>query len=477
MRSVRGGRGSGMANRPMNHGSRTSSTSAPRGPRRGAFPSSIAPRVSRGQFEAPQSHNGWGSGPVGLTPSSSAMTSADKEGKRTLTDFRIVGFGFVSEHTTWSWGTTRLIDEKEVFIPPSTDNDGPVAIPSLDEVAPVKQEDADPAHEQVGSGQEKGKKAPKETARIRIYFQPAPGSVSRGIAPTNPIMAPPNAVPLRASAKRKKSESEEDDGDRHNVKRHHGDHDESRPSSLIVEMLAPDTNGADDSNVHNDAPTVDSNSQSMSAEVQHDTEQGSEVSNDVDWLGDALKEGDDLEQSASVEENGYSQMNGEGQDSAEFLDELDEEDEEAASLFGSGVHPSPPNIDGNVATELIVQALDESVDGEGNTAQFDTLVEASKQTLPAHPNELRRGTSTPAVGGQSSGAGGPGGAGNKLSISFSTSRMRLVLEVEVIKYLKVFRAEGRIEFVATLERLTAASSSNDDDSKPNIKGVCVRPFI
>jgi len=125
---------------------------------------------------------------------------------------------------------------------------------------------------------------------------------------------------------------------------------------------------------------------------------------------------------------------------------------------------------------LIVQPVDDSVDGEGNIAELETQGEASKQTLPVHPYELRRGTSAPAVGGQSSGAGGPGGAGNKLSISFSTSRRRLVLEVEVIKYLKVFRAEGRIEFVATLERVTPASS-DDDDSKPNIKGVCVRPFI
>jgi 20S proteasome subunit alpha 6 len=405
---------------------------------------------------------------VGLTPSSNVMTSVDKEGKRTLTDFRIVGFGFVSEHTTWSWGTTRPIDEKAVFLPPSTEIDGPAANPSIDEVAPVKQEEADAAHEQVGNGQEKAKKAPKETARIRIYFQPAPGSVSRGVASTNQNMAPPNAVPLRASAKRKKSESEEDDGDRHNVKRHHGDHDETRPS-LIVEMLTPDTNGADNSNVHDDAPTVDSN-QFMSAETQRDTEQGSEVSNDVDWLGDALKEGDDLEQNGFVEENEYSQMNGGGQGSAEFLDELDEEDEEAASLFGSGVHPSPPNIDGNTATELIVQAVDD-VDGEGNT-QPDSQADASKSKLPVHPSGCA--TSTPAVGGQSSGAGGPGGAGNKLSISFSTSRRRLVLEVEVIEYLKVFRAEGRIEFVATLEQLTPVAS---EESKPNIKGVCVRPFI
>ena len=448
MRSGRGGRGSGMGNRPMNHGSRNSSSAAPRGPRRGAFASSVTPRVSRGQFEAPQSHNGWGSGPVGVAPSANGIPSADKEGKRTLTDFRIVGFGFVSEHTTWSWGTTRLVDENPVFLSPDVNVNGQVAVPPLDEASPVKQEEAEQTHDQAGNSQEKGKKVAKETARIRIYFQPAPGLVSRGPGAANPIMPPPNTLPSRASAKRKKSESEEDDGDRHNVKRHHGEHDESRPSSLIVEMLDQNPNGADSSNAQNDMQPVELNS----------NEQRSDVSNDADWLGDALKE----EEGEDLEENNFSQANGEGHDPADLLDELDEEDEEATSLFGSGVHPSPPNG----TNDLIVQALDDTVEGEvGNLT--------SESQVTARPNG-QRATSTPAGGGQSSGAGGPGGAGNKLSISFSTSRRRLVLEVEVIKYLKVFRAEGRIEFVATLEN---ASSSESENSNPNIKGVCVRLFF
>ena len=478
MRPIRGGRGSGMANRPMNHGSRTSSTSAPRGPRRGAFPSSVAPRVSRGQFEAPQSHNGWGNGPAGLSSNSSAIMSADKEGKRTLTDFRIVGFGFVSEHTTWSWGTTRPVDEKSIFLPPNTENDGPVAIPSLNEPDPVKQEGADAAHEQVGNGQDKAKKAPKETARIRIYFQPAPGPLSRGIPATSQLMAPPSVVPSRASAKRKKSESEEDDGDRHNVKRHHGDHDESRPTSLIVEMLAPDSNDSNDSTVHNNVPTAEPNTQSLAADVQGDTEQGSEVSNDVEWLAGALKEGDEVDPTSLNEGDGYPRMNEDLHHSQEVFDELDEEEEEdgeAASLFGSGAPPSPPTIEGNGTTELIVQTVDDPVERDDDDTQTALQGDASGVKDAEHSTEPQRVNSTPAVAGQSSGAGGPGGAGNKLSISFSTSRRRLVFEVEVIKYLKVFRAEGRIEFVATLEPLPG-SPSGAEESKPNIKGVCVRPF-
>ncbi|KIM27495.1 hypothetical protein M408DRAFT_24436 [Serendipita vermifera MAFF 305830] len=455
MRSARGGRGPGMGNRPMNHGSRNASGgSAPRGPRRGgAFNSSVSTRVSRGQFEAPQSHNGWGNGPVGFTPSSSGMTSTDKEGKRTLTDFRIVGFGFVSEHTTWSWGTTRLVDDKTIFMPAE---DGAVAIPPADEASssssPVKQEETETAPDQGSSSgaQEKGKKVPKETARIRIYFQPAPGSIPRGMGPPNQIMPPPNAVPSRASAKRKKSESEEDDGDRHNVKRHHGDTDESRPASLIVEMLDHSPNDTSGSNAPNDMQPVEPNS----------AEQRSDVSNDADWLDDALKD----EKGDILEENSLSQVNGqEEHEAGELLDELDEEDEEATSLFGSGVHPSPPNG----ASELIVQAVDESVEEEG-----DNL--ASESQAEARPDESQRATSTPAIVGQSSGAGGPGGAGNKLSISFSTSRRRLVLEAEVIKYLKVFRAEGRIEFTATLENTSPAPGSETEESKLSIRGVCVR---
>lgn len=498
-RPMRGGR-PGSNNR-HNAGSR-SSGSTPRGPRRNQFGAATGgskfPR-----FEMPQSHNGWGNGPVTSTSTPVAPLPSDREGKRTLTDFRIVGFGFVTEHTTWSWGTTRPVNDLVVFSQPNTgNNEGPLTFPSLESPVSTKQEDE--SLEQGASVKDKGKKPTKENARIRIYFHPASLLGARTNGAAGALMPPPpSGVPSR-SAKRKKSESEEDDGERGNAKRHHGDSDNGpRSASVAGNSMLAMKNGKDSQ----DAPSSDIVEPAPPA-LLHDVEQSSEVSNEVDWLGDALKEeGEDGELEADQGEHDSEKDDGdddglqveiEHDTAPEYLDQVEEE-EEATSLFGSGVHPSPPppataSADNNDSADLIVQPVDESVlevdscgpENEKSAAMQgptsnDLVVDGDESRLS--PTACKPAANLqPPFGGASSGAGGPGGAGNKLSVSFAASRRRLVLEAEVIKYLKVFRAEGRIEFSASLELVSPshpepdASSIADDDAKPVIKGVCVRPF-
>lgn len=477
MRSMRGGRGPGMNNRHLNNSSRSSSSSTPRGPRRGGTFSSASSSGRPQRFEAPQAHNGWGNGPVTSTPTTAPVVPPDREGKRTLTDFRIVGFGFVGENIVWSWGTTRPVDDSILFAPsPSTTtgSDSSVAFPSQESPVLIKQEDD---ADQTANGKEKSKKGPKENARIRIYFQPA---VPTGTRATGAIMPPPSAVPSR-SAKRKKSESEEDDGERGNAKRHHGDYDEGpRSGTMMAEMLVEPANGKEKSSQNDAEP---GSSPTIAPVFGRDVEQGSEISNEADWLGDALKEEGELE-IVNEENDGNREDDGleveEEQEAAAYFNEVDEEEEEAASLFGSGVHPSPPTAD-NGSSDLIVQPVTspppEGADDENALMQDTNSNAVDNQTGSTSDSITPRVRSMPPFGGQSSGAGGPGGAGNKLSVSFAASSRRLVLEAEVIKYLKVFRAEGRIEFAASLDIVSSDDPANPDDTQSVIKGVCVRPFI
>jgi hypothetical protein len=367
--------------------------------------------------------------------------------------------------------------DDSILFPPTTNNEGPVAFPSQESPVLTKQKDES---DLAADGKEKTKKGPKENARIRIYFHPA---APLGARAAGAIMLPPNSVPSR-SAKRKKSESEEDDGERGNAKRHHGDYDEGpRSGSMMAEMLTTPVNGKKEPS-QNDEPTEPESSTAGAPAFIRDAEQSSEVSNEADWLGDALKEeGEEGELEIVVEENDGVKGDGleveEEQEAAEYFDEIDEEEEEAASLFGSGVHPSPPTVD-NGSADLIVQPVSSPMPGEAdgeNALMQDTnpnAVESNTDNANESNNPKDR-TLHPPFGGQSSGAGGPGGAGNKLSVSFAASSRRLVLEVEVIKYLKVFRAEGRIEFAASLD-LVSPDSANADDAKPVIRGVCVRPL-
>jgi 20S proteasome subunit alpha 6 len=368
-------------------------------------------------------------GPTG--PSST--TASDKEGKRTLTDFRIIGFGFVCDELTWSWGATRSINDQAVF--PKSNND---ATSTYAADSAVKEEEvSDP------SLKDKAKRGAKETARIRIYFQPSQGVIPRDDQYTMP---PPNSLPSRTSAKRKKSESEEDDVERGNAKRHHAD----EPRSKSIEMLAPlPSNGTQDASA--------ADSEADTKPIAHDNEQASEFSTENDWLGVALHE----EDGEGDEEEGDEVEEGEAED---LVEEIDDE----AGLFGSG-HPSPPTVDGG--NELIVQPIDEPSQEDGKHSSAHHERNGRDNPTARHEHNIQSASSSAPLGGHSSGAGGPGGAGNKLSISFSSSKRRLVLEVEVVQYLKVFRAEGRVEFSAAVEMVP---STKENGSEPSIKGVCVR---
>jgi hypothetical protein len=481
MRTMRGGRGGSIANRPQGNSSRPGSHSIPRGPRRGGFLSSNSARPARsGQFEAPQSHNGWGSGPVGAPSTTTTAAALDKEGKRTLTDFRILGFGFVSEHTVWSWGLTRPVSGKTIFAPSTSPEDAASSNQSTEDAPPVKQDDANDSSEPSGQSKEKGKRSGKETARIRIYFHPTSPPAVRGAPNVGPNMAPPNSIPSRTN-KRKKADSEEDDGDRANVKRHHADHtDGPRPASTTDKPLAV-TNGSSEMTTKNDELAVDATP--VSPPVLGDADQVSEFSNEAEWIRNSLNQDEEEEEGETDSGVLDVEEHDDVDDPSEYRDEVDE-DEEGTSLFGSGVQPSSPVAEGGTR-DLIVEPADGS--SEISTSQLNSNLESQEMSISRndisssgvkeHPETNGKKAPAPDApfAGQGSGIGVPEGARNSISISFSSSLKRLLIDAEVIKYLKVFRAEGRIEFTASLQ-LVPPPIPDEDKSKPVIKGVCVRNF-
>ncbi|KAG8814132.1 hypothetical protein FRC17_001278 [Serendipita sp. 399] len=457
LRTNRGGRG-GLSGRSLGNSSHGSSGLIPRGPRRGGYSQSNArPMRAMRNTESQHSSKSWLSAPSeGSTNAAPGVTSsqfADKEGKRTLTDFRIVGFGFVSDTTAWSWGVTRPIDDKVIFPKHENATDGQVATSST-EKAPVQQGASKDSNEQSKSSKEKekekGKKSGKDAARVRIYFQPVMPSNRSG----RQSMAPPNGLPSRPNAKRKKADSEEDDVERKNIKRHHGDSDDAPRSAT----LATDIPSSSQTNVEN-SPNAGLSANTLLNQVD---EQKSEVSNEGQWMGDVLKEEEEEEVKVLDygDENLKEEHDADQEDHAEYVDELDEAEGDGASLFGSGAYASPHHGDDGDG-DLIVQVIDEaSQDLEGGLASESLASGADENKISGHDGN-------PILAGHSSGAGGPGGAGDKLSISFSSSRKRLVFEAEVISYLKVFRAEGRIEFASKLEVVP----SDDGNMEPVIKGV------
>ncbi|CAG7852656.1 SubName: Full=Uncharacterized protein {ECO:0000313/EMBL:CCA73797.1} [Serendipita indica DSM 11827] len=453
LRPSRGGRGGGAPNRHGSGASRQSANTIPRGPRRGGlFPqaSSRSFRSSSGGDGA-QSSRGWSHGVsesgTSVFNSSTGASMSDKEGKRTLTDFRIIGFGFVSDQLTWSWGATRPIDDKVVFPPSSTAKEDPKPT-AVENPSPVKQDDIAPS--QGSPSKDKGKKTTKDTARIRIYFQPTYFPTRGGRMP------PPSSVPSRPNAKRKKSDSEEDDGERGNIKRHHGENEEGSRNGILAEIPLPTSNG--DKNVEKDS-TEAVTDEATHAQEEQNTDASSEA---AAWMGQALKDlkedSDDGHEHDLREDD--DDQNSEANDlTTELVEGYDDEEEEGTSLFGSGVHPSPGAEDASV--DLIVQSV-EDVSNHGDGVERGEEPSTESQ----NPNNANGSFSQ---AGQSSGAGGPGGSSNKLSVSFASSSRRLVLEAEVITYLKVFRAEGRIEFASTLE--TDPLNVGAEGSDPVIKGV------
>ncbi|PVF93366.1 hypothetical protein CPB86DRAFT_113105 [Serendipita vermifera] len=477
MRTMRGGRGGSIGGRPQGNSSRPGSHAIPRGPRRGGFISSNSARTSRGgQFEAPQSHNGWGNGPVGAPSTMTTAAALDKEGKRTLTDFRILGFGFVSDHTVWSWGLTRPVSGKTIFAPTTSHEEVPPN-QSVEDAPPVKQDDANDSSEVSGQAKEKGKRSGKETARIRIYFHPTSPTTVRGAPTVGSNMPPPNSVPSRTSNKRKKADSEEDDSDRANVKRHHADHtDDPRPASTDKPLAV--TNGSSELATKVDDLAVDATP--VSPPVLGDADQVSEFSNEAEWIRNSLNQDEEEEEGETDSGVLNVEEHDDVDDHSDFPDEVDE-DEEGTSLFGSGVQPSSPVAEG-VTRDLVVEPANGS--SEISASQLNSTLDshdmsisrndASTSGVKEHPETNGKKASAPEApfAGQGSGIGVPEGARNSISISFSSSLKRLLIDAEVIKYLKVFRAEGRIEFTASLQ-LVPPPIPDGDKSKPVIKGVCL----
>jgi hypothetical protein len=389
-----------------------------RGGRGGGYSSSSS-RPDRVPFQAPQSHNGWGRGPVGAPAAPASVAGGPQEGKRTLTDFRIIGFGFTipEENIVWSWGGARAIEGRDMF--------GPV------DVAMKSDNGKDDGHD---DGDGKPKRSGKETARIRIYFQPSVVAAGSGIR-TNP-MGPPPVVPPRQSAKRKKSDSD-DESERTNAKRHHPDG--PRSSSLDVTMAAPNETKTDaqpvvkaeDASTTHEAPTPDEHGASAPSVTQ-----GSEESND--WLVEAFEQADEEEEDEGSHEH-YEEH--------ESYEHDREGDEEVDSLFGSA-RASPPNGNG---PELIINTVDEPTTEDKDSESAPGPQEKKENSLSTvNRNKRPRDDDSVSVGqtatnGQS---GASAAKGNKLSISYASSSRRLVFEADVIEYFKVYRSEGRIDFMA-----------------------------
>ena len=390
-----------------------------RGGRGGGFSSSRPDRVP---FQAPQSHNGWGRGPVGAPTAPASVAGGPQEGKRTLTDFRIIGFGFAvpEENIVWAWGGARAIEGKDAF--------GPV------DVAMKSDSGKDDGHDDVGDS--KPKKSGKETARIRIYFQPS--VVSAGSGSRTSTMGPPPVVPPRQSAKRKKSDSD-DESERTNAKRHHPDG--PRSASLDVTMAAPNETKSeaqpvvkveDTSTPHPETPTAEEQGTSAPSVTQ-----GSEESND--WLVEAFEQADEDEE----DEGGDTHF-----EEPEGYEHERDVDEEVDSLFGSA-RASPPNGNG---PELIINTVDEPTieDKEGESASGQQ--EEKKENGSSAVNRSKRPRDDDSVSASQTATSGQSGAsaakGNKLSISYASSSRRLVFEADVVEYFKVYRSEGRIEFMA-----------------------------
>lgn len=392
-----------------------------RGGRGGGFSSSSS-RPDRVPFQAPQSHNGWGRGPVGAPAAPASVAGGPQEGKRTLTDFRIIGFGFTipEENIVWSWGGARAIDGKDTF--------GPV------DAAMKSDNGKDDGHDDAGDS--KPKKSGKETARIRIYFQPS--VVTAASSSRTNTMGPPPVVPPRQSAKRKKSDSD-DESERTNAKRHHPDR--PRSASLDGTVAAPNDTKPDAqpvvkpeemSTTHGEAPTAEEQGTSAAPSAT----QGSEGSND--WLVEAFEQADEEE---------------EGDDDSEHYEEHEayeherEGDEEVDSLFGSA-RASPPNGNG---PELIINTVDEPAveEKEGESVSGP---QEKKENGASALNRNKRPRDDDSVSVSQTATSGQSGAsaakGNKLSISYASSSRRLVFEADVIEYFKVYRSEGRIEFMA-----------------------------
>jgi hypothetical protein len=422
---LRGARGRGSAmlggRPPMSGTSRGGAgrgNASLRGGRGGSFSSSSRPE--RVPFQAPQSHNGWGRGPVGTPAAPANVAGGPQEGKRTLTDFRIIGFGFTipEDDIVWSWGGARATDGKDTF--------GPV------DVAMKSDNGKDDGHDDAGDS--KPKKSGKETARIRIYFQPS--VVTAGSGSRTNTMGPPPVVPPRQSAKRKKSDSD-DESERTNAKRHHPDG--PRSASLDVTMAAPNETKTDAQPVVKAEDTSTTRHETPTAEEHGATApsvtQGSEESND--WLVEAFEQADEEEDEGGDEH--YEEHEG--------YDHEREGDEEVDSLFGSA-RASPPNGNG---PELIINTVDEPTteDKEGDSASGH---QEKKENGSSTVNRNKRPRDDdPASVGQAATNGQSGASaakGNKLSISYASSSRRLVFEADVIEYFKVYRSEGRIEFMA-----------------------------
>jgi len=393
-----------------------------RGGRGGGFSSSSS-RPDRVPFQAPQSHNGWGRGPVGAPAAPASVAGGPQEGKRTLTDFRIIGFGFTipEENIVWSWGGARAIDGKDTF--------GPV------DVAMTSDNGKDDGYDDAGDS--KPKKSGKETARIRIYFQPS--VVTAGSGSRTNTMGPPPVVPPRQSAKRKKSDSD-DESERTNAKRHHPDG--PRSASLDVTMAAPNetetkpdaqpvVKAEDTSTIQNEAPTTEEQGTSAPSVTQ-----GSEGSND--WLVEAFEQADEESEGEGDNEH-YGAHEG--------YEHEREVDEEVDSLFGSA-RASPPNGSG---PELIINTVDEPTteDKEGESASGPQEKKENGTSTVSRNKRPRDDDSVSVSQTATSGQSGASAAkGNKLSISYASSSRRLVFEADVIEYFKVYRSEGRIDFMA-----------------------------
>ena len=424
---LRGARGRGSAmlggRPPMSGSSRGGAgrgNASLRGGRGGSFSSSSS-RPDRVPFQAPQSHNGWGRGPVGAPAPPASVAGGPQEGKRTLTDFRIIGFGFTipEENIVWSWGGARAIDGKDTF--------GPV------DFAMKSDNGKDDGHDDAGDS--KPKKSGKETARIRIYFQPS--VVTAGSSSRTNTMGPPPVVPPRQSAKRKKSDSD-DESERTNAKRHHPD----RPRSASIDgpAAAPNETKTDAQPVVKPEDMSTTHSEAPAAEEQGtpapSVTQGSEGSND--WLVEAFEQADEEEDGDDDNEH-YEEPEG--------YEHEREGDEEVDSLFGSA-RASPPNGNG---PELIINTVDEPTteDKEGESASGQ---QEKKENGASAVNRNKRPRDDDAVGVSQTATSGQSGAsaakGNKLSISYASSSRRLVFEADVIEYFKVYRSEGRIEFMA-----------------------------
>jgi hypothetical protein len=441
---LRGARGRGstmLGGRPPMSGSSRGGAgrgnASLRGGRGGGYSSSSS-RSDRVPFQAPQSHNGWGRGPVGAPATPASIAGGPQEGKRTLTDFRIIGFGFTipEENIVWSWGGARTIDGKDTF--------GPV------DVAMKSDNGKDDGHDDASDS--KPKKSGKETARIRIYFQPSVVTASSG-SRTN-TMGPPPVVPPRQSAKRKKSDSD-DESERTNAKRHHPDG--PRSASLDVTMAAPNETKPeaqpvikveDTGTIQNETPTAEEQGTSAPSVTQ-----GSEGSND--WLVEAFEQADEDEEGEGDDEH-FEEHEG--------YEHERERDEEVDSLFGSA-RASPPNGNG---PELIINTVDEPTTEEKEGVSVSAPQE-NKENGTSAVNRNKRLRDDDSVSGSQTATSGPSGAsaakGNKLSISYASSSRRLVFEADVIEYFKVYRSEGRIEFMA---RVSGAAEGT------GLQGISVR---